>query len=168
MQAIVNVNPQWGIGNENRLLVRISADMRRFRALTTGQTVIIGRKTLATFPGGNPLKHRENIVLTRDPAFWADSAVICHDLHELKTALVGRDPKSVFVCGGEQIYRLLLPYCETALVTLTETDAKADRFFPNLHLMDNWILTDAGERQFENGIPFRFLTYTNTNVKPLT
>ena len=167
MQAIVNVTPAWGIGNENGLLVRISADMRRFRALTTGNTIIIGRKTLLTFPDGKPLKNRENVVLTRDPSFAADGAVICHSFDELKAALADRDPDSVFVCGGEQIYRLLLPYCTTALVTLTETDAPADRFFPNLNLHPDWILTDAGEKQTENGVDFRFLTYTNTSVMPL-
>ena len=167
MQAIVNVTPAWGIGNENGLLVRISADMRRFRALTTGKTIIIGRKTLLTFPDGKPLKNRENIVLTRDPSFAAEGAVICHSLDELKAALADRDPYSVFVCGGEQIYRLLLPYCTTALVTLTETDALADRFFPNLNRHPDWILTGAGEKQTENGVDFRFLTYTNTSVMPL-
>lgn len=167
MQAIVNVTPAWGIGNENGLLVRISADMRRFRALTTGKTIIIGRKTLLTFPDGKPLKNRENIVLTRDPSFAAEGAVICHSLDELKATLADRDPDSVYVCGGEQIYRLLLPYCTTALVTLTETDASADRFFPNLNRHPAWILTGVGEKQTENGVDFRFLTYTNTSVMPL-
>lgn len=167
MQAIVNVNPRWGIGNENRLLVHIRADMRRFRALTTGNTIVIGRKTLLTFPDGKPLKDRENIILTRDPSFTVDGARVCHDLAQLQALLKDRDPDAVFVCGGEQVYRLLLPYCSTALVTMTETDAPADRFFPNLHLLPNWILTDAGEKQTENGVDFRFLTYKNTDCQSL-
>ena len=167
MRAIVNVTPQWGIGNENRLLVRIHADMRRFRALTTGGTIIIGRKTLETFPNAAPLPNRENIVLTHDPHYRAENAIIVHALSELRDALFSRDPDTVYVCGGEQIYRQLLPYCSEALVTLTDTSAAADRCFPNLNLLPNWILTEVGEKQYENDIAFRFLTYTNTSVRTL-
>ena len=167
MKAIVNVTPQWGIGSENRLLVRIHADMRRFRMLTSHNTIIIGRKTLDTFPNGAPLPNRDNIILTRDPMFSADKAIVCHDLSELAHALSDRDPNTVYVCGGEQIYRLLLPYCDSALVTLTYTNAEADRFFPDLNVLPNWILTDAGEKQDEEGIDFRFLTYTNTDPREL-
>ena len=167
MKAIVNISPQWGIGTENRLLVRIKDDMRRFRALTTNQTIVIGRKTLETFPNQKPLPNRTNIVLTRDRSYCADGAVVCHDLSELKTAIDRVGSESVYVCGGEQIYRLLLPFCDTALITLTDTDAKADRFFPNLNRMPNWILTDAGEKQSENDLTFRYLTYRNTDPKQL-
>lgn len=164
MQLIVNVNPQWGIGNQNQLLVRIHADMRRFRMLTTNQTIIVGRKTLLTFPNEKPLPNRDNIVLTRDPDFHIDGAIVCHDLSELRGVLSDRDPNSVFVCGGEQIYRQLLPYCTKAYVTLTYTDAKADRVFPNLNLLPNWVLTEVGEKQYENDIAFRYLTYSNNSV----
>lgn len=167
MIAIVNVSEQWGIGKENQLLVRIRADMRRFRALTTGHTIIIGRKTLETFPNGQPLVNRENIILSRDPSFSVNGAIVCRDLAALKDVLSVRDPDSVFVCGGEQIYRLLLPYCSAAFVTMTETDAVSDRYFPNLNLLPDWILTEAGERQTENDLSFRFLTYRNTAVQPI-
>jgi dihydrofolate reductase len=162
MRAIVNVTPDWGIGSENRLLVRIRADMQRFRALTTGHTIIIGRKTLATFPNSKPLPHRENIILTHDPDFTADPAIICHDLDALRAVLSDRDPDAVFVCGGEQIYRLLLPYCTGALITLTDADLKPDRFFPNLNQLPNWILTQEEEPKEEGDFTYRFLTYENT------
>ena len=167
MIAIVNINPNWGIGSENRLLVRIHADMRRFRALTQNNTVIFGRKTLETFPNGDPLPNRSNIVLTRDPDYQKDGLTVCHDLNELKTALYGLDPETVFVCGGEQVYRLLLPYCSAAYVTLTETYAAADRYFPNLNRLSNWTLKETGERQVENGTAFRYLAYVNTEIKEL-
>lgn len=167
MRAIVNVTPQWGIGSENRLLVRIRADMRRFRALTTGGTIIVGRKTLETFPNGAPLPNRENIVLTHDLAYQAGNAIVVHDLSELSNMLSSRDPDTVYVCGGEQIYRQLLPYCSDALVTLTYTNAAADRHFPNLNLLPNWILTEVGEKQYENDPAFRFVTYANTSVQSI-
>lgn len=166
MQVIVNVSPEWGIGNENRLLVRIKEDMRRFRAFTTHHTIIVGRKTLETFPGGRPLPDRENIILTRDPEYRAENAIVCRSLDELRKILSGKDPDSVFVCGGEQIYRLLLPYCSTAFVTMTETDCKADRFFPDLNRQPDWILTEEGEPKTEGGTTYRFLKYENT--KPLS
>lgn len=166
MQVIVNVSPEWGIGNENRLLVRIKEDMRRFRAFTTHHTIIVGRKTLETFPGGRPLPDRENIILTRDPEYRAENAIVCRSLDELRKILSGKDPDSVFVCGGEQIYRLLLPYCSTAFVTMTETDCKADRFFPDLNRQPDWILTEEGEPKTEGETTYRFLKYENT--KPLS
>ncbi len=165
MNAIVNVSPEWGIGFEHNLLVHIHADMRRFRMLTQDHTIIFGRKTLGTFPNGNPLPKRHNIVLTHDPSFNKPGLTVCHDMTELKEALSGADPDSVFLCGGEQTYRLLLPFCEKAYVTLTETYQKADRFFPNLNRLQNWNLTEMGERQIEDGIAFRFMMYTNSDVQ---
>lgn len=167
MRAIVNISPQWGIGFEERLLVHIRADMRRFRELTTGQTIIVGRKTLSTFPNGEPLKNRENIIMTRNPNFHTEGAVSCRDLNMLKELLNKRDPDSVFVCGGEHVYRLLLPYCSEALITLTYTDVKADRFFPNLNLLKNWKMTEVGEKQSEGDVSFRFITFRNTRTMEL-
>lgn len=167
MIAIVNVTPDWGIGSHNELLVHIHADMRRFRAQTQHHTVIVGRKTLATFPNGAPLKNRENIVLTRNPDFLAEGAVVCTDLRQLRTILSDRDPDTVFLCGGESTYRLLLPYCSKAFVTLSEVYRTADRFFPNLNRMQNWTLTDPGIRETEDGVAYRFMTYTNRNVQSL-
>ena len=167
MKAIVNVSPRWGIGKGNQLLVRISADMRRFRALTLHHTIICGRKTLESFPNGEPLKHRDNIVFSRDPAYRKDGVTVCHSLTELQAALTGKDPDNVFVCGGEQIYRLLLPYCSEALVTLNYSCDPADTFFPNLNELINWQLKDVGEKQWEGEMAFRYLTFVNDDPKPL-
>ena len=167
MRAIVNVTPQWGIGSQNRLLVHIHADMNRFRALTTGNTIIVGRKTLDTFPNVKPLPNRENIILTHDCHFCAENATVIHDLTELRSVLSDRDPDAVFVCGGEQIYRQLLPFCSEALITLNYTAETADRFFPDLNTLPNWILTEVGDKQYENEQAYRFLTYKNTVVQSL-
>ena len=161
MKAIVNVSPRWGIGKENQLLVRISADMRRFRALTLHHTIICGRKTLESFPNGEPLNHRDNIVFSRDPDYQKDGVTVCHSLFDLQTALSGKDPDKVFVCGGEQIYRLLLPYCDEALVTLNYSVEPADTFFPNLNALSNWHLKDVGEKQWEEETAFRYLMFVN-------
>ena len=109
MNAIVNVTTHWGIGKNGKLLVSIPTDLHRFRELTLHKTVVYGRKTLATFPNGLPLSNRENIILTRDPEFKIEDAVICHDLDELKSVLRDRYSDNVFVIGGESVYKLLVP-----------------------------------------------------------
>ena len=166
MKAIVNISPGWGIGKEGQLLVHIHADMRRFRALTLHHTIICGRKTLESFPNGEPLPNRRNIVLTQNPSYRKEGVTVCHSLLELQTALAEGNTDDVFVCGGEQIYRLLLPYCDEALVTLNYLTEGADRFFPNLNRLLNWHLTDVGEKQWEADLAFRYLTFKND--APLT
>ena len=167
MELIVNVTPDWGIGFENRLLVSISADLRRFRELTTGKTVVLGRKTLATFPGGKPLKNRTNIILTRDPAFCAEPAVVVHDEAALFAALRSYPRGNIAVIGGASVYALLLDYCDSARVTKTYVDAPADRFFPNLDARENWQIRRVSELQEENGLQFQFIDYVNLSPKPL-
>lgn len=161
MELIVNVTENWGIGFENRLLVSISADLRRFRALTEGKTVILGRKTLATFPGGRPLKNRANLVLTTDPAFSAGDAVIVHSERELFARLRALPSQDICVIGGASVYRLLLPYCGAARVTKTYLAPTADAFFPALDELENWRVETASELLEENGLRFQYIDYVN-------
>ena len=129
MDLIVNVTENWGIGCQGRLLVSISADLRRFRQLTEGRVVILGRKTLETFPGGRPLKNRTNIILTTNPDFHAVGAVAVHSEQALFELLRQYPRESLCVIGGASVYRLLLPYCDTARVTKTLTTVPADGDF---------------------------------------
>ena len=163
MELIVNVTENWGIGFENRLLVSISADLRRFRQLTEGKTVILGRRTLETFPGGRPLKNRTNIVLTTDRAFQADGAVIVHSAQELFSALRGYPQDALCVIGGASVYRLLLPYCALARVTRTAAKPAADAFFPDLDALESWRIAAASEVMEENGLQFQYVDYVNSS-----
>ena len=165
MELIVNVTEDWGIGFENRLLVSISADLRRFRQLTEGKTVILGRKTLATFPGGRPLKNRTNLVLTTDPSFTAGEAVIIHSEQALFQALRQYPRASLCVIGGASVYRMLLDYCDTARVTRTFVRQKADAFFPDLDALSNWRAAAYSEIQEENGLRFQYIDYINLTPK---
>lgn len=167
MNAIVNVNPHWGIGKDGKLLVSVPADLRRFRDLTLGKTVIYGRKTLATFPDGKPLPDRENIILSKDAGFSAEGATVCHSLDELKSLLRDRYSENVFVIGGQSVYKLLVPYCEKAYVTFSYTELKADAFFPNLNNRENWLVTSIEPTQIEGKVPFRFVEYTNSTPQKL-
>lgn len=167
MEVIVNVTQDWGIGCNDQLLVSISADLKRFCALTTGKTVILGRRTLATFPGGHPLKNRENIVLTHDAAFSAEGALVAHDLPELFALLRGKDLDAVCVIGGASVYEQLLPYCTRARVTRTLCTLPADRFFPDLDACAAWQIEQESPVQEENGLQFQYIDYRNLAPRPL-
>ena len=161
MEAVVNVTPDWGIGFENRLLVAIPEDLRRFRALTTGKTVILGRKTLETFPGGRPLKNRRNLVLSADPAFQPEGAEVLRSREALLALLRTLDPETLCVIGGESIYRMLLPFCARVRLTRTFCDLRADRFFPNLDTLENWRQEWASEILESDGTRYQFIDYVN-------
>ena len=165
MDLIVNVTADWGIGLGDRLLVAIRADLRHFRDYTMGKTVILGRKTLQTFPGGRPLKGRRNLILSGNPDLQVSGAEVVHDLSDLFAAL--RPEEEAVVIGGESIYRQLLPYCEIARVTKSYVNYPADRFFPDLDLLPNWRLESAGEMLEENGIQFQYVDYVNSDPWPV-
>lgn len=143
MELIVAVDRGWGIGNKGELLCRVSGDLKSFRALSTGKTVILGSKTLATFPGGRPLKNRRNIILSRRPDYVVEGAEVAHSADEL-LSMLSPEEKAV-VIGGESIYRLLLPYCKTAYVTKFDGDFEKDAFFPNLDTDPAWQLAEVSE-----------------------
>ncbi len=159
MKAILSADKNWGIGYNNKLLVSIPSDMKFFRQTTTGKVVVMGRKTLESFPNGLPLKNRTNIVLTGNRDYQVKDAVIVHDYNELKEELKKYDPDDIYVIGGESIYRMLLPECDTVLVTRIDRAFQADTFFPNLDEMDEWEMTEVGEEQTCFDLEFRFTKY---------
>lgn len=155
MELIVAVDRNWAIGNQGDQLFYIPADLKRFRALTMGRPVILGRKTLATFPGGRPLKGRENLILSRNPDFRPEGAAVYSNLDSLLAAA----PADSMVIGGESVYRALLPYCHTAHVTQIDAAPPADTFFPNLDEDPAWLVTETSEWMEHEGLPFRYVTY---------
>lgn len=155
MEIIVAADRNWGIGYQNKLLTRISADLRHFKALTTGHTVLLGRKTLETFPGGKPLPNRTNIVMSTDKTIQIAGATLCHTVKEA----VKLAPPDTFVIGGGSVYTVMLPYCDKACVTQIDAEFPADCFFPNLDANPCWQVEDTGEWQEENGVRFRYVNY---------
>ena len=154
MTAIVCVSQNWGIGRDGALLFRISADLKRFKALTVGKTVILGRKTLDTFPGGKPLKDRRNIVLSRRE-LDIPGAEIAHSFEEA-AALGGDD---AIVIGGASVYMALLSRCDRVYVTKVDAAPDADNFFPDLDDNPDWRVASESEVFEENGLKFRFVDY---------
>ncbi len=159
MKAILSADKNWGIGYKNKLLVSIPSDMKFFRQTTTGRVVVMGRKTLESFPGGLPLKNRTNIVLTGNRGYSVKDAVIVHTYDELREELKKYDTDDVYVIGGESVYRMLLPECDTVLVTKLDRAFQADTFFPDLDTMDEWEMTEEGEEQTCFDLEFRFTKY---------
>ena len=141
MNLIVAVDENWGIGNKNELLIRIPADMKMFRQETTGKVVVLGRKTLETFPGGQPLKNRTNIILSTQKDYQVKDAIVVSSVEKLMEELKNYNSDDIYIIGGESIYRQMLPYCTTAHVTKIERSYEADAFFPNLDQDENWKIT---------------------------
>lgn len=159
MKAILSADRNWGIGNGNKLLVSIPSDMKFFRQTTTGKVVVMGRKTLESFPNGQPLKNRTNIVVTANPDYRVKDAVIVHSKEELLKTLGQYDIEDIYIIGGESIYRMMLPYCDTVLVTKIDRAFQADTFFPNLDEMEEWQMTEEGEEQTCFDLEFCFTKY---------
>ena len=155
MNLIAAVDRNWAIGRDGDQLCYIPADLKRFQALTTGHAVILGRKTLATFPGGRPLKNRRNLILSRNAAFAPEGAEVFPDLDRLLAAA----PADAFVIGGESVYKALLPYCDRAYITKIDRAWPADAFFPALDADPAWAVTQEGEPLEHEGLTFRYVTY---------
>ena len=155
MNLIVAVDKNWAIGKDGDQLVYLSEDLKRFKALTTGHPVILGRKTLATFPGGRPLKGRRNLILSRSADFAPEGAEVFSDVETLRAAA----PEDAFVIGGASVYRQLLPWCSTAYVTKIDRAFPADCHFPDLDQDPAWEQAEESVPLEQDGIIYRYLTY---------
>ena len=202
MKAIVNVNRHWGIGLDGDLLVNIPEDMSFFRKTTAGSIVIMGRKTLDSFPGMKPLKGRVNIVLTGDASRIKKESIAAADVYvydiasegtragletavhkvlELKDAPASERPTVLaaagsvdeaveflkqypqevqYVIGGASVYERMLPYCDTCIVTINDSESIPDTFFPALDRLPEWKHSEIGEMKEYNGIHYHFDTFT--------
>ena len=159
MNIILAVDKNWAIGKNNKLMFSIPQDMKFFRETTTGKVVVMGRKTLESFPGGQPLKKRVNIVLTSDKNYHVNGADIVHSIDALLEELKKYPAEDIYVIGGESIYRQLLPYCDKAYVTKIEHAYDADTFFPNLDEDPQWRMTKTSDEQTYFDLEYEFTIY---------
>jgi dihydrofolate reductase len=159
MKAIVAVDRNWAIGKNNDLLVRIPEDMKRFRAFTTGNVIVMGRKTLESFPNGLPLPNRVNVVLTTNPNFNVKGVVVAHSIDELQEVLKEYDDKEIYVVGGDSVYKQLVPMCDEVIATKIDFAYDADKFFPNLDNDDEWYVDSESEEITYYDIIFNYVNY---------
>lgn len=156
MELIVAVYEDWGIGAKGTQPVALSADRKFFRETTRGAMVIVGRKTLADFPGGKPLPNRVNVVLTRQD-IQIDDVVICHSPEEAMA--LAKTAQRAMVIGGGSIYKQMLPYCDTAYVTKVHAKPESDTYFPNLDADPQWTLAQVLQKGEEDGIAYEMCLY---------
>ena len=159
MQIIVAAAENWAIGKDGDLLWHLPEDMKFFRRKTTGNVIVMGRKTLDSFPGGKPLKNRTNLVLSRDREFSREGADVVHSTSEALKYLEQFSPERVFIVGGGHIYREFLPYCDTAYVTRVYKSFEADTAFPDLDADPEWELVSVGERKEQEALSYAFTEY---------
>ena len=159
MNIIVAADKNWGIGKNNQLLVSIPADMKMFREETSGKVVVMGRKTLESFPNGLPLKNRINIVITSNKEYEVKGAIIVHSIEEALEEIKKYPAEDVYVIGGESVYRALLPYCDKAYVTRIDHAYLADTYFPNLDEKEEWKITATSDEQTYFDLEYYFVKY---------
>ena len=159
MNLIAAVDRNWAIGYKNELLVRIPEDQKWFRETTTGKAVIMGRKTLESFPNKSPLKNRLNVVITSDMNYSVPGAVVVHSIDEAVEAVRDYADDDVYVIGGESIYRQMLPLCSTAHITKVDYAYQADAHFPDLDKEEGWKITETSDERTYFDIIYEFVKY---------
>ena len=160
MNVIVAVDENWGIGKDGDQLIYLKEDLKRFKALTMGHPLILGRKTMATFPGGRPLKGRRNLILSRNPDFAPEGGEVYHTMEEL----LAQAPEDAFVIGGASVYHALIGQCDTAYVTKIQKGFPADCWFPNLDEREDWSPAEASEEQTYFDLEYQFVKYKKNCV----
>ena len=163
MQAIVAVDKKWGIGKKNDLLFHLPVDMKFFRTTTLNKIIVMGSNTLKSFPGGNPLKNRINVVLYPGGEKRTDCIVV-DSMEELKSELAKYPTDDIFIVGGAMFYRTMLPYCDKVYVTKVDADGAAEVFYENLDELPNWRLAECGEPVYDGDYKLNFCIYKNDKV----
>ena len=165
---IAAADRRWAIGKDNRLLYKVSEDMRHFRELTTGNIVVYGRKTLESFPNGKPLRDRLNIVVSASLASDDPDLLVAGSPMEALRIAHEQDPKglkTVYICGGASVYRQLLPFCGEAIITKIDAETEdADVFLPDLDALKGWKqISRTGWKESVTGPDYSFVTYKQSN-----
>ena len=159
MYCILSADQKWGIGKDNGLLVSIPADMKQFRQHTEGNVVIMGRKTLESFPKGLPLKNRVNIVLSSNAVASGNGEIVVRSVEEAVSEAGKYPDKKIYVIGGSSIYAQFLPYVDTVYVTKIDHTYEADSYFPNLDEDPEWEIKEESDEQTYFDLTYHYVTY---------
>ena len=174
--AIACVDTNYGIGYKNELLISIPEDLKHFSRITSGGTVVMGRKTYGSLPTA-PLPKRVNFIITRSntssiPAEPDEKTPYFVAMDDVKTWLIKkREEKAeekIAVIGGEQIYKELLPYCDYVLITkVFNKFENVDAYFPNIDFDENWEIVSASEIMEYDGVRYQYRKFKNLSpTKP--
>ncbi len=160
MKSIVAVDKNWGIGKDNELLISIPEDMKHFVEHTRNKVVVMGKNTLDSFPGGNPLKGRINIVISRKSSIDKD-VVLVSSIEEALEKVKKYHSDDVLVIGGASVYEQMLEYCSECIITKIDKVFDADTYYPNLDKLSNWEIVEESEEKEYEGVKYKYLTYKN-------
>lgn len=162
MTIILAADNDWAIGRDGGLLARLPEDMKRFREITRGGVVLMGRKTWESIPK-RPLPDRENCVLTRGGGAFEGAKVFADIDSMVKYARAAEsEGRQAFVIGGGQVYEQLLPYCDKAYITRVYENFGGDTFFADIDALPEWRLAEASDVIETNGHKIRFMNYERT------
>ncbi len=165
MNVIAAVDKNWALGKKNQLLVRIPEDQKFFRRMTTGKVIVMGRRTLESFPNGLPLRDRVNIVLTHDSSYHVRGAITVNSLDSLREKLKDYPDRDIYVAGGGKVYAQLLDWCDTAYITKIDYEYDADTYFPDLDRLPEWkAVEQSGEKTYFD-LEYYFCRYTKEPVR---
>ena len=154
---ICAVDEQFGIGKDGDLLFKIPEDMKYFRNTTKNKIIVMGRKTFESLPNKKPLKDRTNVVLTNNKNLKIDGAYVFNSVNEVLMRF--QDSESVFIIGGEQIYKQFLPHCEKACITKVFNNYNADTFMVNLDKLNEWKIISESNFKVYNENKYKFYIY---------
>ncbi len=163
MNLIVACDQKYNIGKNGDLLTYLPEDLKRFKTITYGNVMIMGRKTIESLPGGRLLPGRETWILTRDTTYAKEGATIFHSVEAIVAHIheANLDTSKIFVCGGAEIYTLFLPYCKQAYVTHIEKDFQGDVGIPSIEHQSGWYLAYRSEIKKQDCLQYYYATYVN-------
>lgn len=166
MNIILAADRNWAIGKDNDLLIHLPGDLKYFKKMTTGKTVIMGRKTLESLPGGKPLPNRRNIILTRSDDFQVSGAEVLNSVEDVLHLIKSGNLKSdeAFVIGGADIYKQMMPYCDKFYITKIEAELPADRYFVDLDEVDDLKITWTGPIEEYKGTKYQHVLYERRTI----
>jgi dihydrofolate reductase len=154
ISIIVALNNNYVIGKDNKLIWHISNDLKRFKSITTGKTIVMGRKTFESLP--KVLPNRQHIVITQNVEYSVpdERVTIVHDIKDILK--YENSPEEVFVIGGGKVYKQLLPYCKRLYLTKVDSLVEGDTYFPKFDESKYRIIED--EKNVEGSLNYSFVT----------
>ena len=154
--GIVAVDENWGIGKDNQLLFHIKEDMKFFKEKTINNIVCMGKNTFLSLPMQQPLKDRKNVVLSSNSTF--DNCINVHSFEEL-LEYINKQKTDVYIIGGAQLYKAMLPYYDKIYVTKVFAEKEADAFFPDLSQNNSYIIEEVSDIIKTNNYNIQFIIY---------
>ena len=153
LSIIVALNENYVIGKDNKLIWHISNDLKRFKRITTGKTIVMGRKTFESLPKALP--NRKHIVITGNKEYSVpdDSVMIVNDIKEIYK--YENSPEEVFVIGGGKIYEQLLPYCRRLYLTKIASEEEGDTYFPKFDMSKYRVIEE--EKNMQDNLMYTFV-----------